>query len=171
MYNSLTYITSLLNDLGLSPSLPTKDTYNSEYEGFCFQADGLSFRSRRAKKTPKKQGYFVAFWEKDTNNKNIPFSFEAFPDKLVISVIDGPLSGQFIIPKSVLREKKILKHKGITGKMALRFYPSWENSLNKTAQAAQKWQCDYFIDTTNIIQKEKLAQLYFSSTSINNKKP
>ena len=71
MYNSLTYITTLLNDLGLSPSIPTKDTYNSEYEGFCFQADGLSFRSRRAKKTPKKQGYFVAFWEKDTNNKNI----------------------------------------------------------------------------------------------------
>ena len=56
MYNSLTYITTLLNDLGLSPSIPTKDTYNSEYEGFCFQADGLSFRSRRAKKTPKKQG-------------------------------------------------------------------------------------------------------------------
>lgn len=52
MYNSLTYITSLLNDLGLSPSLPTKDTYNSEYEGFCFQAKGLSFEVA-ALKTPK----------------------------------------------------------------------------------------------------------------------
>ena len=53
MYNSLTYITTLLNDLGLPPSIPTKDTYNSEYESFCFQADGLSFRSRRAKKLLK----------------------------------------------------------------------------------------------------------------------
>lgn len=171
MYNSLTYITSLLNDLGLSPSLPTKDNYNSEYEGFCFQAKGLSFRSRRAKKTPKKCGYFVAFWEKDNNNKNTPYSFETFPDKLVISIIDGALSGQFIIPKKVLREKKILKDEEITGKMALRFYPSWETSLNKTAQATQKWQCDYFIDTTDNFQNETLEQLYFSSFDTNNKKP
>lgn len=171
MYKSLFYITSLLNDLGLSPSSPTKDTYNSEYEGFCFQVKGLSFRSRRAKKTPKKQGYFVAFWEKDANNKNTPYNFETFPDRLVISILDGDLSGQFVIPKNILREKQILKHNGAKGKMALRFYPSWETSLNKTAQAAQKWQCDYFIDTTDILQKEKLTQLYFSSSSINNKKP
>ena len=171
MYNSLTYITTLLNDLGLSPSIPTKDTYNSEYEGFCFQADGLSFRSRLSKKTPKKQGYFVAFWEKDANNKNTPYNFETFPDRLVISILDGDLSGQFVIPKNVLREKQILKHNGAKEKMALRFYPSWEKSLNKTAQAAPKWQCDYFINTTNILQKEKLYQLYFPSSSINNKKP
>ncbi|WP_019336190.1 MepB family protein, partial [Lactococcus garvieae] len=76
-----------------------------------------------------------------------------------------------IIPKKVLREKKILKDEEITGKMALRFYPSWETSLNKTAQATQKWQCDYFIDTTDNFQNETLEQLYFSSSYTNNKKP
>jgi hypothetical protein len=28
--------------------------------------------------------------------------------------------------------------------MAMRFYPSWCTNLNKTAQATQKWQLDYF---------------------------
>ena len=72
MCKSLIYITSLLNDLGLSPSIPTKDAYNSEYEGFCFQADGLSFRSRLAKKTPKKKGVFCSILGKGRQQQKYP---------------------------------------------------------------------------------------------------
>jgi Uncharacterized protein conserved in bacteria len=58
--------------------------------------------------TPKKKGYFVVFWEKDNKNQNQPYEFAASPDKLIISVMDGHLQGQFIFPKSILFKKVYL---------------------------------------------------------------
>ncbi|MCB6583549.1 MULTISPECIES: MepB family protein [Streptococcus] len=47
-------------------------------------------------------------------------------------------------PKRLAISKKILSTKSCKGKMAMRFYPPWCTKLNKTAQATQKWQLDYF---------------------------
>lgn len=63
---------------------------------------------------------------------------------MVIVVIDDRHCGIFIIPKEEAISKKILSTKDCKGKMAMRFYPSWCTNLNKTAQATQKWQLDYF---------------------------
>ncbi|KJQ58646.1 MepB protein [Streptococcus gordonii] len=101
-------------------------------------------RYRLAKKTPKKEGYFTVFWKKDQDNKNIPYTDEDLGDELVIVIIDDHHCGLFIIPKVVAISKKILSTKNCKGKMAMRFYPSWCTHLNKTAQATQKWQLDYF---------------------------
>ena len=101
-------------------------------------------KCRLAKTTPKKEGCCKAFWKKDQNNKNIPYTYKDLGDELVIDVIDARHCVLFIIPKDVAISKKILSTKDCKGKMAMRFYPSWCSNLNKTAQATQKWQLDYF---------------------------
>ena len=92
----------------------------------------------------KKKATLQSFGKKDQDNKNIPYTDKDLGDELVIVVIDDRHCGIFIIPKEVAISKKILSTKDCKGKMAMRFYPSWCTNLNKTAQATQKWQLDYF---------------------------
>ena len=122
------------------------EKWNEDYESILIKPknDQAYKRWRLAKKTPKKEGYFTVFWKKDQDNKNIPYSDEDLGDELIIVVIDGCQCGLFIIPQEVAISKKILSTKDSQGKMAMRFYPSWCTHLNKTAQATQKWQLDYF---------------------------
>ena len=119
---------------------------NSEYESFSFSINQYSFRNRLAKKIPTKKGYFVVFWEKDNNNKNKAFDYKNSPDFLIVNVFDNEHKGLFVFPKSELLKQKILRTSQVKGKMAIRVYPLWEQSLNKTAEKTQQWQLDYFID-------------------------
>jgi len=59
-------------------------------------------------------------------------------------VIDNDKRGLFIIPNDEAIRKKILSTTNSKGKMSMRFYPPWCTNLNKTAQATQKWQLDFF---------------------------
>ncbi|WP_217258986.1 MepB family protein [Terribacillus saccharophilus] len=148
----------------LDNSILTKvfeENQNIDYEGMLIHIENNTYRSRLAKATPKKRGYFVAFWEKDENNKNQPYSFSDSPDKIIISIIDNDLKGQFIFPKSKLLEKGILSSDTAKGKMAIRVYPSWEMELNKTAEQTQKWQQSFFVDLTTNLNQERLEELYF----------
>lgn len=129
---------------------------NTDYEGFLFNMNQIVYRSRLAKLTPKKKGYFVAFWEKDDNQKNQAFDFNESPEKLLISIIDGSKMGLFIFPKTILLEQGILKTDSQKGKMAIRIYPSWETDLNASATKTQKWQMPFFIDLTDGVNQEKL---------------
>ena len=45
-----------------------EERHNQAYEGCLFSIDQHLFRNRFAKKTPKKKGYFVVFWEKIHNS-------------------------------------------------------------------------------------------------------
>ncbi|MGM0220131.1 MepB family protein [Enterococcus sp. AZ126] len=119
---------------------------NQEYEGMVIKNFSKKIRYRIAKKTPKKAGYFVAFWEKDQHFQNQPFSSRNSPDLLAISVIDGNKRGIFILPKQICIDKKILSNGIEKGKMAMRFYPTWCTNLNSTALHTQKWQVNYFTD-------------------------
>ncbi|MBO0423286.1 MepB family protein [Enterococcus plantarum] len=120
---------------------------NSEYNGMIIESSSnVKVRCRKAKKTPKKEGYFVAFWEKDKQSKNQPFDFENSPEILAISVVDGDQVGVFVFPKQICVDKGIYSTKRKTGKMAMRFYPTWCLNLNATAVRTQKWQLDYFKD-------------------------
>lgn len=136
------------------------DKWNSEYEGFSFKFNKLNFKSRLAKKTPNKKGYFVAFWRKDEINKNTPFDYDSLGDKLIINVQDNNNIGQFIFPSDVLVEQGIIKSDRYKGKMAMRVYPSWVSNLNATAKKTQRWQTKYFIDLSNTIDIKLLSQLY-----------
>jgi len=133
---------------------------NIEYESCYFRLANHTYRSRRAKKTPNKKGYFVVFWVKDENNKNRPYTYEESADKLIITIMDADKKGQFIIPKEVLLKKHIISHNNIKGKMAMRVYPSWEANLNKTAAQTQNWQQDYFIDLSDSVDSQNIAKLY-----------
>lgn len=120
------------------------EQWNEEYEGLHILSGILNFKSRLAKKTPKKPGYFVAIWKKDSLNKNIPFNEDDIGDYLVINILDDYNEGQFVFPVSILIEKGIVKADNSKGKMAFRVYPPWVKDLNKTAMVSQKWQIEYF---------------------------
>lgn len=133
---------------------------NIDYEGAVFSLNQRAYRTRLAKLTPKKKGYFVAAWEKDANGTNQAYQYEDSPNKLIVSVIDGEKCGQFIFPKSVLLAKGILKNATQKGKMAFRVYPNWVSDLNVTAKKTQSWQSDYFIDLSKGFEAEKLEVMY-----------
>lgn len=118
---------------------------NKEYEGAIIEIaqDKRVIRCRLAKKTPKKEGYFVAFWEKDKSNTNTPFMDTSSPDYLAI-IIDDDKNGIFILPKEIAINKGILSTDYQVGKMAMRFYPPWCKKLNNSAKKTQTWQVEYF---------------------------
>lgn len=148
MYKSLKLLDQILDSSPMEDIREEKQ--NEDYEGFSFKINNQSFRSRLAKKTPKKKGYFVAFWEKNVDNKNQAYPYVKFLDKLIIVIIDGENRGLFVFPRSILRDKKILKTENQKGKMAIRVYPTWELNLNDGAKKTQKWQKEYFIDFSTL---------------------
>ncbi|WP_076605209.1 MepB family protein [Arcobacter porcinus] len=120
------------------------ENQNIDYEGIVFQDNKcVKYRSRLAKKTPKKDGYFVAFYERK-NNINQAFNEQTSIDFLIILIVDDDKKGIFIIPKEECIKKGILSTSTSKGKMAMRFYPNWCHNLNNTALQTQKWQTIYF---------------------------
>lgn len=69
------------------------ENQNAEYGAGTFRLASKTVRFRVAKRTPKKIGQFVAFWEKDNNNKNRPFLSEEAPDLLVITTFKIRVNG------------------------------------------------------------------------------
>lgn len=149
------------NQLTVSSTIEEKQ--NAKYGGGRFQLSTKTVRFRVAKTTPAKIGQFVAFWEKDENNKNQPFSFEAAPDLLVINTSTSDnLFGQFIFPKEVLLKQNILSSTSTKGKMGIRIYPSWDSPTSQVALTTQAWQLAYFIDLSNTdkLPVERILELY-----------
>ncbi|UBV34144.1 MepB family protein [Staphylococcus xylosus] len=160
MYKSLDFISSILKSTkNINLKNCKTEFFNAEYESCTFQADKQTFRSRIAKKTPNKQGYFVVFWTKDHENKNRPFTYNESCDKLIITVIDESHKGLFIFPKDVLAQQNIIANGAKKGKMAMRIYPTCEQKLNQTAIKTQSWQLNYFIDLTDNIDEVSLYKL------------
>ncbi len=136
---------------------------NAKYGAGRFQLNSKTVRFRVANITPTKVGQFVAFWEKDENNKNQPFIYEEAPDLLVITTFKNENEfGQFIFPKEILLEKDILRSTSTKGKMALRVYSSWDKPTSKQAMKTQKWQLPYFVDISDSrkLPMDKIIELY-----------
>lgn len=134
----------LLNssDVTINEVLP--ETQNAEYGAFRFTIAGHTARFRNAKITPKKNGQFVAFWEKNTGGKNQPFHANNTPDLLIIAVNDSLNTGYFIFPKHILITKKIVSNNDSIGKMAMRIYPPWDLAMSTQAKKTQIWQNLFF---------------------------
>ncbi|MGE6415591.1 MepB family protein [Planococcus kocurii] len=142
-----------------------EEQQNAKYGAGTFQLSFNTVRFRVAKITPTKIGQFVAFWEKDKNNKNQPYSYEEAPELLVITTFKGEYEfGQFIFPKEILFNQNILRSESSKGKMAVRVYPSWDIPTSKQAMETQKWQLPYFVDMSNPnkLPTEKMVELYSS---------
>lgn len=71
-----------------------------------------------SKENTKKESYFIVFWKIDQDNKNIPYTDDELGDELV-----------WLLSSSMT---------------VIAVYLSLFTNLNKTAQATQKWQLDYF---------------------------
>ncbi|MEK4563534.1 MepB family protein [Alkalihalobacillus sp. FSL R5-0424] len=156
------FIRATLQENHILENLVIEDC-NKDYEGFSIHIDGVLFRSRLAKATPKKKGYFVAVWLKDNQGINQAYSEDQTPDKTIISVIDETLhmKGQFVFPKEELIKRGITKTESQKGKMAFRVYPDWVTGLNATAKKTQDWQSLYFIDLSDHQPVKEIELLYF----------
>src|SRR5699024_7234082 len=128
-YTVINYVNKMIyepNDLTVESIQEEKQ--NSKYGAGTFQLSSKTVRFRVANITPTKVGQFVAFWEKDENNKNQPYLYEEAPDLLVITTFKNEDEfGQFIFPKGVLLKQNILKSTSTKGKMAIRVYPNWDS--------------------------------------------
>ena len=144
MTTSLNFIQTFMKNQPLEEL--QAETQNEEYEGYTFNVGETTYRSRLAKLTPKKKGYFVAFWEKDETNTNQAYLFSESPDYTIVAISDEEKQGLFLFPKTVLLKQKILKTDTQKGKMAIRVYPTWETDLNPTATKTQNWQKEFFFD-------------------------
>ena len=121
-----------------------EEPQNGEYCGCFLSESDISYRIRVSKQTPKKNGQFVVIWEKDSNNENTAYTFDDFPDYLVIFTQKEENIGKFTFPRRVLEEKGILKSEKANGKMAFRVYPSWDIPESKQAAKTQDWQLPFF---------------------------
>jgi hypothetical protein len=150
-FKALTYVNENFYESNhLTIKTIQEEAQNSEYGAGIFQLNSKSVRFRVAKVTPNKKGQFVAFWEKDRDNKNQAFSYANATDLLVINTFaSNNHFGQFIFPKDILLKHNILKTDTTKGKMAIRVYPSWDTLTSKQAIATQEWQLPYFINLNN----------------------
>ena len=150
----------------LSVTCLEEESQNDKYGGGKFMLSSKSIRFRVAKITPKKTGQFVAFWEKDKNNKNQALNYNQAPELLVINCLGSNEEfGQFIFPKAILLKHQILRSDTSKGKMGMRIYPAWSFPESKEALKTQAWQAAYYIDLsdTNTLSKNRLLRLYLQN--------
>lgn len=159
----LTYIqTQVFDACGFKYTESLIETESSEYKACYFTLNNLHVRFRKAKITPTKVGQFVTLWKRVESGVIAPFADTDSIDLVIINVVNGNQLGQFIFPKSVLCQQRILTVNDKEGKRGFRVYPPWDNTTNKQAIKTQKWQLNYFLDLSNFQSDtlEKAKALY-----------
>lgn len=126
------------------------ETQNEAYEGF--SVTSIQLRSRLAKQTPKKAGYFVTHYVSEPGEPNRPYRLDEAFETLAICI---PKEGAFLFPKEVLFKQGILEatrnmKTKPTGKMGFRVYLPTEGGLNKTATKTQAWQALYYVSLEDV---------------------
>lgn len=86
------------------------------------------------------------FWKRDARGLSVPYDVTDSFDILIVRVRTANNFGQFIFPKQVLLEQKLLSPNGRGGKRALRIYPPWDIAESKQAKRTQVWQSPYFFE-------------------------
>jgi hypothetical protein len=135
---------------------------SAEYGACHFRLGEWSLVFRASKITPTKIGQFVTCWKRIGNGPIQPFDASDSFDLLVVSCRSGEHFGQFIFPKSVLREKDIVSVQNKGGKRGIRVYPPWDEPESRQAQRTQVWQSAYFlkIDENAALDEVRTRRLY-----------
>lgn len=133
-----------LENKGSTVCILRDEHQNAEYGGCIAVIDEKEHRIRFAKTTPKKIGQFVAIWEKNKENNNVPFESEQSPERLSVFVYSEMKRGVFTFPKEILQEHSIYTFQSRSGKMAFRVYPAWDHPTAMQAIKTQQWQLSYF---------------------------
>ena len=122
------------------------DKESADYGACDFDLSGKRCKFRAGKVTPKKAGFFVTFWKRSENGPIIPYDSEDPIDLVIFSVHTEMHFGQFVFPKNVLVEKRILSSCGVGGVRATRIYPPWVTVTSKQAKRTQSWQKEYYLE-------------------------
>lgn len=139
----------------------TKEQESSEYQAHRFSLNNHSVIFRQAKITPTKTGQFVTCWKRSDSKETAPFDTSDDIDFLIVGVNYNQRAGQFIFPKKVLIEQKIVSVNNLDGKRGIRVYPAWDKPDNKQAEKTQLWQLQYFFDiTSKNIDTSKIKNLF-----------
>jgi len=121
------------------------ESESREYVACAFELNRLKIKHRLSKITPTKTGQFVTIWKRNEAGITTPFNDQDEFDLLIISANSVDRSGQFIFPKAILVQHKIITKNGIEGKRGIRVYPPWDTVTNKQAEKTQQWQAPYFL--------------------------
>ncbi|TFB98681.1 hypothetical protein E3O42_15045 [Cryobacterium adonitolivorans] len=141
---------------GVEPAIAETD--NGEYGAAVTRIGSQRLRFRVGKLTPTKVGLFVAVWRRSTTGATEPFPADDV-DLLVIITTEGQNAGQFVFPRSALQRHGIGSVAGVGGKRGLRVYPPWSPTDNAQAIRTQKWQGEYFVDTRDGVDLDRLRAL------------
>lgn len=128
--------------------MPQAESESADYGAYAFALNGSMVRFRIAKTTPSKVGQFVTLWKRIGKGPIKPFDVVDAVDYFVVVVRGAARWGQFVFPRSVLRDRGILSVNGMGGKRAIRVYPPWVETSSRQASATQRWQLEYFLDLT-----------------------
>lgn len=120
-----------------------------EYGACSFRLNGKAIQYRVSKITPTKSGQFVTIWKRNNEGITQPFDILDDLDFIIITSKSESNFGQFIFPKSVLVDKRIITRNEKEGKRGIRVYPPWEIATNKQAIKTQGWQIKYFLTIKN----------------------
>lgn len=130
------------------------------YKACKFKLNELNIICRNAKITPKKIGQFVTFWRRNKNGITEPYHERDSIDFYVVNVTKEDRIGQFVFPKSILIENKIMSTVEKEGKRGFRVYPKWDIVISKQAGQTQKWQSKYFIEFDESVNLDFFKKLY-----------
>lgn len=147
---------------GMTCSKPVSLREGAAYGAHVFNLNGSIIQFRTAKTTPLKMGQFVTFWKRAESGSIVPYDGQDSFDFLVVSVRLENRLGQFVFPKSILIEHRIVSNEGSEGRRALRVYPDWCVSLNKQALKTQMWQSPYFFECSynHAVDVKRVQKLY-----------
>jgi hypothetical protein len=147
--NRIPFILRSASDLVYSPlgyqiSNLQIENESRKYAACTFELNNLKIKHRLSKITPTKTGQFVTIWKRNESGITAPFTDLDEFDLLIISIKDADRSGQFIFPKAILAQHKIITANGTEGKRGMRVYPPRDVVTNKQAAKTQQWQANYF---------------------------
>jgi len=130
------------------------------YSACTFEVNSSQIVFRSAKITPTKTGQFVTVWRRNEEGITQAYEYSDGFDCMIIYVESGSHSGIFILSKTTLLKHGIISDGIKPGKRGIRMYPSWDETTNNQAKKTQKWQLEYFIETSiTIIDLEKFKNL------------
>ncbi|MCL9807536.1 MepB family protein [Flavobacterium amniphilum] len=160
---SLTEINNtFFSPLNLELTEIKEEKESREYSAYTFRINKCSIVYRNAKITPTKAGQFVTIWKRNVEGITQPYENKDAFDFMIIETRLESKSGIFVFPKEILLQKDIILGGSNKGKRGMRIYPSWDNVTNKQAEKTQKWQLDYFLETTTTktFDTEKARKLF-----------
>ena len=136
---------------------------SKEYGACTFELNGKKIQQRFSKITPTKTGQFVTIWKRNKDGITEPFDTSDDFEFVIITARNDHHFGQFIFPKSVLADKRIITRNGKEGKRGIRVYPPWDITTTKQAEKTQSWQTKYFLTiksdyTTDLDLTKKLLK-------------